>query len=182
MSPSPSSVIISREIMPGRAQEFEATLKEVTQAITDFKGYLSTHVLYPSGDSTAYRIHVNFDNEENLHHWENSDEKRYWVDKLDSFNASPSQRHIITGLETWFALPRCESIVPPKRYKMAVVTWLAITPTLISFKYFISPYLSKLPLIPAIGITTACMVSAMTYIIMPYMTKFFNRWLYPTSK
>lgn len=172
------SIIVSRRVQPEKIAEFEETLKAVNQAITEFKGYLGTNIFYPEKSSSEYRIQIRFDSHENCQHWESSAEKEYWVAELDKYNQTPAKRHYITGLETWFALPTCQSLVPPPRYKMAIVTWLAITPSLYLFSLATLPWLGDLPLLGRMMITTMAMVSLMTYAIMPMMTKLFHKWLY----
>lgn len=172
------SVIVDREVIPSKKEEFEENLKGIIKESEKFPGYIDTHVVYPEGDN-RYKVLFRFDSEENLEKWVGSEERAYWVEKIDQLLVKPIELQVITGLETWFAIPGHKTITPPPRYKMAIVTWLAITPLLIAFNYLFGPYLIQLPLVLRFVVSTPFIVLIMTYLLMPSLTKLFRRWLYP---
>lgn len=88
---------------------------------------------------------------------------------------------ILTGLETWFRLPRRSPQQPPKRYKMVLLTWLAVFVTLSTMRYVLAPLLAPLPGLLAQLITVGIVVCLLTYIVMPQLTRLFYKWLYPNS-
>ena len=174
------SVVVDREVLPGKKEEFEQALSNIIKASKDFPGYLGTDVHAPVDPSeNRYRVIFRYKTIEELKNWENSKERLYWVEKIDKLIKEPTKLNVISGLETWFALPRAKSIVPPKRYKMAMITWIAITPLLIIFNLATDPIYGHLDRIPRILASTPLIVLLMTYLIMPYMAKLFSRWLYP---
>ncbi len=181
MAPSrPVSVVIDREVLPGKKPEFEASLRGIIEASSRFPGYLGTDVLYPEQpDDHDYRVVFRYESPEQLAAWEASEERARWLDRLDKLIAEPAKLRVICGLETWFAQPRAKSIVPPPRHKMAVVTWLAITPLLIVMGFATAPFLGDLPSWARILATTPIVVLIMTYGVMPFMVKRFAGWLYP---
>ena len=67
----------------------------------------------------------------------------------------------------------------PPRYKMVVVTWLAVYPMITLILVLFWPLLSLLPMLLRTLVLTAVMVTLMTYVIMPRMTRLFSSWLYP---
>jgi hypothetical protein len=81
-------------------------------------------------------------------------------------------------LETWFTLPNKTIKAPPPKYKMALVTWLGVFVTLAVVSRLLAPLLSNLPILLNQLITTGLVVALLTYLIMPYLTRFFKRWLY----
>jgi antibiotic biosynthesis monooxygenase (ABM) superfamily enzyme len=85
----------------------------------------------------------------------------------------------LTGLETWFTLPAKPGAPSPPRYKMAVVTWLAVFPTVLVIFSLFSPVLNMMPTVLRTLVFTLVMVTLMTYVIMPRMTRLFSFWLYP---
>lgn len=86
---------------------------------------------------------------------------------------------ILTGLETWFTLPSKAGEPAPPRYKMATVTWLAVFPTVLIIFTLFGPLLNLLPTVLRTLVFTLTMVTLMTYVIMPRMTRLFSFWLYP---
>ncbi len=176
----PVSVIVDRKVCPGNKEAFEKLLEEIIKASTTFTGYLDTRVLKPQKEEeNLYRVLFRFDTENNLQAWLQSDERKNLVHQIDELIDRPSTLQIITGLETWFALPGKGAMTPPPRHKMAVVTFIAITPLLITFNYLFGEHLSGLPLVPRFLVSTPWIVLIMTYFWMPFMAKLFKKWLYP---
>lgn len=183
MPENPVTVIVDRNVCPGNEAAFEALYDKIKEASGKFKGYITGHIMKPKqqGDN-RYQVMFQFDNQDNLEKWISSNERKYWIDQIDPLLDKPTHLQVITGFETWFALPGQKTITPPKRHKMAVVTWLAITPLLILFNYFVGPFIKDLPLPIKVSVSTPGLVIIMTYLLMPMMTKLFKFWLYPNLK
>ncbi len=180
MQAQPVSVIIDRNVVSGKQAEFEKLLNGIIEASSHRRGYLGTNVTKPqSEDNNHYQVIFRFDSQENLDVWIQSEDRKKWVEEIDRVLQEPTQLQFITGLETWFCLPGTPTITPPPRYKMAVVTWLAITPLLIVSNYFFGPIFKDLPLALRLICMTPWIVLIMTYMLMPFMTKLFKWWLYP---
>lgn len=179
MTNEPVSVLVERKVLPGKQHEFEVLLKGIIRACSQWKGYLGTNVTKPPNQDNTYHVVFRFDSQENLHLWTQSEERHFWVAMIDELIEGPTKLQCITGLETWFALPGQQTLTPPQRYKMAVVTWLAITPLLICFNWIFGPYLQELPFVLRFLVSTPWIVLIMTYVWMPFMTKLFKWWLYP---
>ena len=175
----PATGVASRRVEPGREEEFEAWTSGILSAVKEFPGYLGSDVLRPSNaEDDEYSIIYRFDHASNLERWEASDERRRWLDRAEPIVREQTV-HRLTGLETWFTLPSKEGQPAPPRYKMAVVTWLAVFPTVLIIFTLFGPLLNLLPMVLRTLLFTLTMVSLMTYVIMPRMTRLFSFWLYP---
>lgn len=174
----------SRRVKPGREREFEDWVRGIFAAANAFPGYLGSEVLRPSDDpeDDEYRIIFRFDHASNLHAWENSEERQRWLRKARPLLQEEEKIQVLTGLETWFTLPSKPAEPPPPRYKMAVVTWLAVFPVVAVIFYVFGQWLNLLPTLLRTLVFTAVMVVLMTYVIMPRMTRLFAFWLYPDRK
>ncbi len=180
MTGHPVSVIVERTITKGNKEAFETLLEEIIKASSAFPGYLDTRIQKPENEHDhTYRVLFRFDSQKNLDNWISSKERHKIVEKIDKLLEKPTNPQIITGLETWFAIPGQKSITPPPRYKMAVVTLVAITPLLMTFHYLFGDYLAKLPFVARFLVSSPCIVLIMTYFWMPLITKLFKFWLYP---
>jgi uncharacterized protein len=84
----------------------------------------------------------------------------------------------LTGLESWFTLP-AQPGAPPPPYKMAVLTWATIFPLITLVVLASAPLIGSWPLVPRLAMTTLVTVSAMTWVVMPRVTRLLRRWLYP---
>ena len=65
----------------------------------------------------------------------------------------------------------------PPRYKLFLLTWLAIYPLITFIVHFFGKYLSLLPLPLRTLVLTGVLVYLMTYWVMPILTKLFRNWL-----
>jgi antibiotic biosynthesis monooxygenase (ABM) superfamily enzyme len=146
-------------------------------------GYLGSEVLRPSDNEVdnEYRVVFRFDHASNLHTWENSEERQRWLRKAEPLHHG-EKVHVLTGLETWFTLPSRAGEPAPPRYKMVVVTWLGVFPIVTIIFSLFGHWLSLLPTLVRTLVFTAVMVTLMTYVIMPRMTRIFAFWLYPDRK
>jgi hypothetical protein len=66
----------------------------------------------------------------------------------------------------------------PRRYKMFLLTWLAIYPLITGIYLVFGNLLSALPLLLRTLLLTGLLVYLMTYFLMPYLTKAFHKWLF----
>ncbi|HEX2180675.1 MAG TPA: antibiotic biosynthesis monooxygenase [Rubrobacteraceae bacterium] len=176
----PVTAVASRRVKRGREREFEEWTSGILAAANEFPGYLGFEVLRP-GDAPGddeYRIVFRFDRESNLRAWEESEERHRWLRKAEPL-IHEERVHVLTGLETWFTLPWKAGEPSPPRYKMAMVTWLAVFPLITGILVLFGPLLGLLPMLLRTLILTAVMVSLMTYVVMPRLTRIFSFWLYP---
>lgn len=178
---SPVTVVISRRVKPGREAEFEVFLAGVINACGQFPGYLGSSIFRPANaDDPEYRVVFKFDLLSNLRRWEASEERQKWFIQAEELTEQAPKIQVLTGLETWFTLSGKATIVPPLRYKMALVTWMAVFPLITVISVALQKPLSLLPIILRVMVVTGIAVPIMTYILMPKMTELFAEWLYPT--
>jgi hypothetical protein len=69
----------------------------------------------------------------------------------------------------------------PPLYKMTIVTWLGVFPTITLLLHFLEPLLNYLPLALRTLVLSTIMVPLLTYVVMPWLTKLLYRWLLPNS-
>jgi uncharacterized protein len=176
----PVTAVASRRVKPGREEEFEEWVSGILAEAGNAPGYLGSEVLRPSDpEDDEYRIVFRFDHASNLHAWEESEERRRWLEKSRPLLREEEKVSVLTGLETWFTLPSKAGEPAPPRYKMAVVTWLAVFPVVLILFSLFGPWLELLPTVLRTLVFTLVMVTLMTYVIMPRMTRLFSFWLYP---
>lgn len=175
----PVTITISREVKPGCEAKFEKLISEVSSTADGFPGHLGTNLFRPSGKTKEYRIIYKFDCMSHFHAWQTSKIRADYYKKIRPLIMKPPQIQVLTGLETWFDLPGQGALVAPPRYKMAMVSWLAIYPLVILILECLSPILNPLPIPARAAIITLIAIPSMTYILMPQMSKWFSKWLYP---
>ncbi|MEA5504410.1 antibiotic biosynthesis monooxygenase [Halotia wernerae UHCC 0503] len=179
----PVTVIAAHRVKPDREKAFEEIMSNLIQAAMTFEGHLGTNVIRPNDSKDPqYRIIFKFDRISNLHRWENSEIRQRWLVRLTELTHESLPYQILTGLETWFTLPGQRTIEPPSRHKMALITWLAIFPLIVAINVLFGSFLNALPLLLRSLVLTVILVSLMTYVVMPRMTRLFSRWLYPNHR
>jgi hypothetical protein len=176
------TAVISHLVKPGREEGYEEWMRGIIPVAKTFEGHLGVNVLRPDkGVPLQYIIVLHFDHHKHLQAWLDSDVRREWIERAKPLIQAPEDVQILTGLETWFVLPRQLPKSPPKRYKMALLTWLAVFLTLSAMRYLLAPLLAPLPGLLAQLITIGVVVLLLTYVVMPQLTRLFYKWLYPNS-
>ena len=126
----------------------------------------------------AYKAVFRFDHHSNLITWEESKERQSWLVQLQPLLEKKLQYEKHEGMEFWFDLPD----IPPKtipRYKMAIVTLLAVYPLILTL-YTLLPLVlpAGIPKFITILISCVCTCLLMTWFVMPFMTRIFSSWLF----
>lgn len=173
----PVTVIFTWKVAPGREAEFEQWAHGITNAASKYQGHLGASWLRPAPGSHEYHTVLKFDTLENFTIWEQSAERAEWLTRVESF----IKEHKVqtTGLETWFTLPGKPTITPPPRWKMWLLTLCAVYPLSLAFQILIAPFLTPLPLAVRTVLLSLTLVTLLTYVVMPNLTKLLSRWLYP---
>ncbi len=178
----PVTIDISRRIKPGCEAAFEEILLGTITDAMKVEGHLGVNVFRPTDSrNPTYRVIFKFDRMSNLRRWEESDLRCQWLARMESLTLGQPETQILTGLEAWFTLPGQRIITPPPRYKMTVITWLAIFPLIVCINLVFGAFLSSLPMLLRSLILTVVLVLLMTYVVMPQMTRLFTGWLYPSD-
>ena len=160
----PVTAVASRRAKEGREREFEEWVSGILAAANEFPGYLGSEVLRPSDapEDNEYRIVFRFDHASNLHAWENSEERHRWLRQSRPLLEEVEKVRVLTGLETWFTLPSKPGEPAPPRYKMAIVTWLAVFPVVAIIFTLFGQWLNLLPTLVRTLVFTVVMVTLMT--------------------
>lgn len=178
----PVTVLVARKIKKGKETEFESALAELQQILEDQPGFQELKAYQPGTPEDEHKVVLSFDAAAHLAQWQDAAQRKAWLSRVKSLEEEPPRAQIHTGLEGWFALPEQEGLAPPPRYKMGIVTWLAIFPTITLANYVLAPRLELLPVWVRSGLMSALLVTLMTNWIMPFMTRRLANFLYPEVK
>jgi uncharacterized protein len=178
--PTPVTVLVTRQVRPGRAAEFERLMADMIAAANGFPGHVGGFVIPPQDSrSGCYLTLFAFDNEEHLRAWTHSPQRQGWLDRIAAVTYGDNALRVLTGMEGWFALPAADTRLPPPRHKMAVVTWLGIFPLVLVLSALITPLLAPIHPVLSVMVVTALVTAAMTWLVMPRLVRLFAGWLYP---
>lgn len=178
----PITVVISHLVKPGCEEPYEQWQRGISAAARQFEGHLGASFLRPTNPAyPEYVIIVKFDCYGHLKEWLESPIRQAWIEKATPLVQEDQKLQVMTGFETWFTLPHRPHLIPPKRYKMAILTTLAVF-SVSQFLYFVFAGLlvGLMPLVRSFLIV-ALTVILLTYWVMPRITRLCYAWLYPKS-
>lgn len=175
----PVTVVIARTPARGRADDLVAWGHGVAQAAGSFDGHIGARI-FRTGDEPSDDVVVafSFDNAEHLNVWEVSGERRSWLDRLEGMVEGSATTHSVSGFEAIFSRNQGAAIVPPARWKTALIIALALYPISVLLNWLLAPAIASWPLLLRSLLTTALIVPYMAWVGVPYLTRFLRRWLY----
>ena len=173
----PVKIVLERRARPGAKESFERWVEELV-ALASRSGALQGSSVLTTGGG-EYFILLRFASQVDLERWQSSTEVVEHLGRGDAHATSADQPVVQTGLETWFTLPGLPvPPTPPPRWKMALMTWLALLPQVIILGFVVP---AELPFLLKVSLSTAIPVMMLTWVIMPRLTRLLYRWLYPAS-
>jgi antibiotic biosynthesis monooxygenase (ABM) superfamily enzyme len=173
------TVVVSRRVFPGHERDYDDWVRRLVEAATNAPGNTGATMLIPEpGARGLYHVVLRFANRKSVLQWETSYIRQKLSHEADAF--SERSRQEATGLETWFSIPQCPELAPPPRWKMAVVTFIAVyilSVIIIPLQQLAWPegnfYLENI-------ITAVLLVVILTWAVMPFFSRVvFRKWLYP---
>jgi len=174
------TVLLSRTIKPGLEKAYERALSDHLDEIQRRPGNLGITVFRPPKGSRSWSFVLKFDSEKSLDQWQQSQSHALWKAKVGPMTEKEDMS-TLTGMETWFSVPGMGVVSPPARWKMAVTTWLAIYPAVLVVQLLLPSSFGSLPLPVRVLILTLVLVPAMTFVLMPTLSKLLRPWLYASE-
>ena len=175
----PVHVAITRKVKPGCEPEFEGAIQRFFAESEKINGSLGAQLIrpLPGNRGNTYGILRSFTSNKDRDDFYQSDQFREWDQTVQPLVEPGYTRQEIAlhGLEAFFSNPSI--ISHPPRWKMAIVTWMGVWPTVLLISLLISPHLLGLPMWIAIGIDTVLVVIALSWAVMPLLTKLMRPWL-----
>lgn len=178
-SSEPVHVLTQRTVKPGFEEKFEAELHDFIGRSLHAEGQLGVHVIRPVPESGSheYGILRRFSDTASRDRFYESPLFLEWDKSVASLTEGEPKRQELSGLETWFTLPGQRFIVPPPRWKMALVTILGVYPASLLVPWLLNPLIGGMPkLMQAIFIAVG-IVTLLTWVIMPVLVKVLKPWL-----
>jgi antibiotic biosynthesis monooxygenase (ABM) superfamily enzyme len=173
------TAVITHCVRSGREAGYEAWIKGIAADARQFEGHLGINILRPQpGTTSDYVIVLRFDSCSHLDSWLHSEVRKGWIDRVQPLIQAQESVQILTGLESWFQLPKQPSPKAPKRYKQAVLIWVGVMLVSLLVQPLLAPILQYLPWLLRITVSVAITVVLLSYLIMPRLTRWFKGWLF----
>ncbi len=176
----PATIVLSRAVMPGHEQAFEAVLHRLAAEARAFPGHQGLTVLRPQPRGPAtYTIVAHFATWQDLDAWLSSDARAQLVAEADLHSAGALRTRYLSGLEGWLAAPGSPVVLPPTRWKVVIISMAGIVPLLEAVSYLLAPHLAGVPVWGRPLISAAVLIPLMQYAVMPVLTRAARGFLYP---
>jgi antibiotic biosynthesis monooxygenase (ABM) superfamily enzyme len=166
------TVVITRRPVSGREAEYRQWAADISVVSEKFPGHLGAKLQGPTADN-EYHIIFRFDCVDHLQQWENSMERAQWVGKLNGIVEGEARVDRYCGLEFLFS----SAVAPVQKYKMALVLIVVVFVMISILGPIVRLVLPGLPALVQLLLTVVIQVSAMTYSVMPYVTRVLKKWL-----
>ncbi len=152
-----------------------------------FAGHLGGQMVHPEAEADEqerdlYHTVFAFDTPEHLQAWQTSPERTRCLQVMAPHTLSSSKLREVSGLGHWFTPTGATAHKPPPRWKVALVTWLGICPTVYVLFLMVAPLLADWPLLPRVMVITALVVLLMTWVVAPRLTTWLKPFLYPPAR
>ena len=135
-----------------------------------------------SGPDPEYVIVVRFAIYSDLRRWEGSQQLAERRNRLEPLLRDDLAVDSVSGMESWLTLPGHSVMVPPPKYKMAVVATIGALPFVLLFIPFLIAILDGVvPSIVVALIILFVMSIPVTWGTTPLLSWLARRWLYPVK-
>ncbi|QGJ68863.1 Antibiotic biosynthesis monooxygenase [Planctomycetales bacterium 10988] len=159
----------------GKEAEFEAALKRFLQRSFDHEATTGAFLLRPapSNPRREYGVLRSFLSEEDSKEFYNSELFQEWQTEIRELVEQEPDVRRLHGLEAFFRGQHH----PPPRWKMALVTWVGVFPSIYIWSLLLRSPLSGYPQIVTMFVLTVVMVITLTWFVMPILTRLARPWL-----
>src|SRR4029078_7194741 len=166
---------ITRRIKPGMEREFEEALREFARQSLHADGTTGVHLIGPGPEGRDYGILRSFESVAKSEAFYASELFQNWEQRVAHLVEWPSEQKKLHGLEAFFRAPWRSA---PPRWKMAVVTWLGVFPTVWLWSSLIPKLMGGLPSLATMAIVDVFVVITLAWIAIPMLVRVFDKWLH----
>lgn len=175
------------EVAPGHEADFYSWGTALIQVIARVDGYLGGDVRDPEWTDGEWQIVHRWADRELAAEWESSTTRARWLAAAQSFARPrpPRERQArapaVAAVAPPEAPPAPPPPSPPPKWKMAVVTLIAVFPPVLFFNVTLIPQLSNVSVILRTFVLCVGVTIVVTWVMMPRLMPLFKGWLHPAG-
>ncbi len=181
----PVLLLVSRRAKPGHESEFECLMAEFITTAQAFPGCLGAQLVHLGDEDvvedTLYHALMAFKDAGSLDAWQHSAERAAGLARIAPCVEGSAVVRGISGLANWFPPQHGAKSSQPPRWKVAIVTWLGIFPTVYLLFLVMGDTLAPWSLFARIALLTVLVVVIMTWIVAPPLTRLLRPWLFSST-
>jgi uncharacterized protein len=168
-------VAITRTVRPGCEQEFEEEVAKLSLEVEREPGVEGAYLLRPAEEgSRDYGILRAFSSKAACDRFYRSAPYERWNQSIAPLVEGPPRRRDVRGIEGFFVTP---SAGGPPAWKMALITWLAVNPAVFVSIRIVKAVLGPQPELVELLVGNTLVITLLTWVLMPALTRIFARWL-----
>jgi uncharacterized protein len=177
----PVTVVVTRRVKAGREADYEAWLQTLLRDATTLPGYLGAQITRPLNGQREYTSVFRFDSVANLRVFETSALRRRALESVIDLVETDGAWQTHTGLEFWFTPPSGTVVAQPSRWRMALLMIIVVYGLVLSIGSLVGLVLGAWPSPARLLVTIIIEVALMTWVLMPRLTRWLARWIYPRA-
>lgn len=166
----------------GDAASRDSAVSDIIRSAAEREGHLGSVVLR-GGSPVSPELYmvVSFDSHATWQDWRSSERARSGIARLEQVTGVPAEGHYVDSMAGWFNLPGVSGLRTPPKWKTAAVSFLTFVPLLLVVQTALRPLTGGLHPAVSLLINSVVLLPLVTYVAMPFMTRRFRRWLYPST-
>lgn len=168
----PVTAVASFRLRPDAVSELAGFYRRLLHELASFDGYLQCDLFEPvPGVQVDTVIVFAFDTRSHLDAWLESHERNELLATLDPHLDSERVLNVVGGFGGWFGPGAV------RRWKQASIVLLALFPTSLAIGALRGELLPDLRFVPAVFVSNVIGIAILTWVLMPWLTRIFDRWL-----
>jgi antibiotic biosynthesis monooxygenase (ABM) superfamily enzyme len=181
----PVTVVITRRVKAGHEAAYEDWLRRLQAESRSLAGYLGATVQRPAAGAAAPREYtsvIRFAGLAALRAFERSELRARYLAEVEPHVEAAAAWTELTGLEFWFTPPPGTVVPQPSRARMALVMIAVVFTLVLTIGSAVGWLLAGWPAALRLLVTIVIEVLLMTYWLMPRLTRWLARWIYPRTR
>ena len=174
--------VLITEVKSDQLSEYIVWSRKIQEAEAKFPGFLGAYLQAPKDSlSNIWITLLQFDTQDNLDNWLNSEERQKILEEAESFVKSVEGHRISSPYAGWFSKASFGA-QEPAEWKETMLVLLVLFPLVMLQKIFLMPRLSGLNDSVAMFIANTISVILITFPMLPIAIYFMKNWLKASSK
>ena len=171
----PVTAVVSVRVAPGRDQEYRVLHERLLERLTGFEGFQRCELLEPVPGVQDDTVTVlTFDEREHLDAWLSSPARAEILIDMEALVDGARTVNVVGSFAGWFAPGGGAEV---RRWKQAVTVLLALFPTTLLVTAAREAVAPDLAMVPAVFIGNVVGVAALSWVLMPPLTRWLGPWL-----
>jgi uncharacterized protein len=171
----PVTAVISSRVKPGLMDKYRAVHAEIGAVMRTTEGFLRSELFEAvDGLQTDTVVVFSFDSRVHLDAWLHSGTRQALIARFDPLIDGPRHLNVVGGFAGWFTTVDAHTV---KRWKQTIAVLCGLFPTALVIAIVRARVAPHLPLLPAVFVGNVIGSIAMSYVVMPRVTRVLSSWL-----